>query len=686
MNIEIESQHGELCAQIEHHNHLYYIEAAPEISDAQFDALMARLKLLEAMHPALRHNNSPSQRVGGGLLEGFETKAHVVPMLSLDNIFSADDLSTKLDSMVYTTDAGKPLWTVEPKVDGMSLDLLYLNGNLVQALTRGNGQKGDDVTANARTIRSIPLTLRPNGLLPVPKTIHIRGEVYMTFKAFETVNEDRKAAGKELLANPRNAAAGAMKQLDTAECARRQLSFVPYHVAFTDNDTWNLMSQVGLTQMAFPKMGFIRLKPTQSFANKDNLLEYIEKFEAMRAHLPYPVDGAVIKIDSREARDKFGEGSKFVKWAYAYKYAAEEAVTMLNSITIQVGRTGVLTPVAELEPVEISGSTVSRASLHNRDRIAQFRVKPGDLVRVRKAGEIIPEIIGVQSRNGEHPFEFPIKCPECGTEVVQADLEAAEGPGVATICPNTEHCPAQIRGRLEHWCSKGCLDIQDVGESIITEMVKRGITSIPELYDLTKPWMMKYLDGFGERRAQITYNAIMESKVKGFEAVFAGLGVPHCGAGTARKLALRFRDMNDLFKAIVEKSNRLEFLGTVKVNALQAWRQDQAVWDLVVSLENRNVSMVSKTYDPKAAEGVLAGKVFVFTGTLETMQRPYAQSLVERNGGRASGSVSKKTSYVVAGSEAGSKLTKARELGIPVLTEKEFLDMVGAEVGTAVEA
>jgi DNA ligase (NAD+) len=683
MTIDLLSQHEELCAQIENHNYLYYIQAKPEIPDSQFDALMERLKALEKAHPELKNLDSPTHRVGGGLLTGFDTWDHVVPMLSIDNIFSAENLSSRLDSLIYTTNAGRPLWTVEPKVDGMSLDLHYVRGKLVRALTRGNGLQGDDVTANARTIRSIPLSLHTNDLFPIPGQIHIRGEVFMTFKDFETVNQHR-AGEKELLANPRNAAAGAMKQLDTSECAKRRLSFVPYHVAFTENETWLHQSQLALTQLAFPKVGFLKLQPVQAFANKDNLLEYIEKFDAIRAHLPFPVDGAVIKIDDREARKTFGEGTKFVKWAYAYKYAAETGITQLKGITIQVGRTGVLTPVAELEPVEISGSVVSRATLHNRDQVTKLNLRIGDLVQVQKKGEIIPGVIGVQTRaiNGK-PFEFPSICPECSSIVVQADLVAKEGPGVATLCPNVEGCPGQIRGRLEHWCSKSCMDIQDVGETIVAEMVRTGVTSIHELYDLTCEWMLQHLEGFGKRRAEITFNAIQASKDKGFEAVFAGLGVPHCGTGTARKLARRFKDMDDLLNCIEKTPEKLAFLGTVKVNALKGWSKEQSVLVLLDRLEVRGISTKSKTYDPKFAEGVLAGKTFVFTGTLPNLERTQAQNLVEQNGGRATGSVSKKTSFVV---EPGSKLTKAQELNIPVLNEDEFLSMIGAEVEADKEA
>lgn len=639
MKPETQADYDKLCRLVDHHNRLYYVEAKTEISDGEFDIMLRRLTAMEQQFPKLRTAASPTMRVGGGLLSGFKSSNHIVPMLSIDNIFSVEDLSKRLDALAYPANPGMALWTVEPKVDGLSLSLFYRDGILQEALTRGDGLSGDDVTANARTIRSIPLRLvSAQDEIHIPKVVHIRGEVFMTFKDFAAVNEQRKKEGKELLANPRNGAAGALKQLDTAECARRRLSFVPYHIAYNDSLEWDNVPQETLTQFLFPNVGFKTLEPVQSFANKDNLIEYISKFEAIRAHLPYPVDGAVIKVSDREARDKFGEGTKFVKWAYAYKYAAEEALTKLNSITIQVGRTGVLTPVAELEPVELSGSVISRASMHNRDRLTKLNVKEGDIVRIRKAGEIIPEIISVETRVPDgKTFVFPLTCPSCSTPVVQAELRE-EGPGVATLCPNSEGCPAQIAGRLEHWCSKGCMDIQDVGETIIASMVKAGVSEIPDLYKLTCEWMEARLDGFGKRRAVITFNAIQKSKSNGFEMVFAGLGVPRCGSGTARKLARCMENMNDLIQA---EGARLDFLGAAKKDAIIRWRDNIDTRLLIRRLSDLGVDMKSRTYDPNAAKGILSGKVFVFTGALETMHRSYAENLVEQNGGRASSSVSK---------------------------------------------
>jgi DNA ligase (NAD+) len=678
MSEELYHQYRDLCAQIEAHNYRYYVQAAPTISDPVFDTLMEQLQLFEREHPELAAPDSPTQRVGGQLLEGFVTKPHIVPMLSLDNIFSMEDLAKRLDQMNYPAPGNMNLWTVEPKVDGMSMDLMYEKGVLVQALTRGNGEVGDDVTANAKTVKSIPLNLN-NKLQAhgskemIPGLMHIRGEVFMTFEDFKIVNAVRQAAGEDTLANPRNAAAGAMKQLDTKECARRRLSFLPYHLAWADDWMCAPKMQIDLFQW-FYRMGFDTFKEIRAFREADGLLDYIAQFEALKARLPFPVDGAVIKVNDIRARANFGEGTKSVKWAYAYKYAAEQAETKLRDITIQVGRAGTLTPVAELEPVELGGTTVKRASLHNRDQVTKLGLRLGDIVSVLKAGEIIPQVVSVKIRNTNAPlWQFPTHCPECETEVKQVDLQRSEGQGVATVCPNADGCPAQIRGRLEHWCSKDCMDIQDVGESIIDALVTWGASSVVDLYEISAS-EMACIPGLTGKKGANTLAAINGSKDNGLEHVLAGLGIPNIGAGTSRKIAKMVKELEDI--PSMAAVGKLAFLGGVKVQSLQEWFGDAKNDALLTRLKELGVSLTSKTYNPELSNGILAGKTFVFTGTLSTLERSQAESMVERNGGRATGSVSKKTNYLVAGTEPGSKLDKARTLGVTILDEDQFLQLV----------
>lgn len=681
MSEELYRQYRDQCQLIEEHNYRYYVQAAPTISDPAFDALMQQLQFFERDHPEIAAPDSPTQRVGGQLLEGFAAKPHIVPMLSLDNIFSFGDLEKRLDQLTYEPESPRySLWTVEPKVDGMSMDLMYENGVLVQALTRGNGQVGDDVTANARTIKSIPLNLnnklRAHGSKEIiPSIMHIRGEVFMTFEDFKVVNAARQAAGGETLANPRNAAAGAMKQLDTKECARRRLSFLPYHLAWADNWLHAPDNQVGLIGW-FHSMGFNTFKEVMGFRDKAALIDYVAKFEALKAQLPFPVDGAVVKVNVFKERDAFGEGSKSVKWAYAYKYAAEQAETKLRDITVQVGRSGTLTPVAELEPVELGGTTVKRASLHNRDQVTKLGLRLGDIVTVLKAGEIIPQVVSVKIRNTNSPlWQFPTVCPECGTEVQQADLKRAEGPGVATLCPNTKDCPAQVRGRLEHWCSKECMDIQDVGETVIATLVKHGVTQITDLYrsGVEIDWI-KQIPGMAGQRGMNTVQAIIDSRTRGLEHVLAGLGIDNIGAGTSRKIAKVVKELEDI--PSMAAVGKLAFLGGIKVQSLQEWFGEANNEKLLTHLKELGVSLTSKTYNPELSNGILAGKTFVFTGTLSTLERSQAEAMVERNGGRATGSVSKKTNYVVVGTEPGSKLDKARTLGVTILDEDQFLQLV----------
>lgn len=673
MTPAIQNLHARLVSEIRQHDLDYYVLARPSLPDSEYDAKMRQLQGLERQFPELKTPDSPTHRVGSDLLEGFEKQAHRVPMLSLDNIFDGEVLEKQADEFLPCVEPDKPFVVVEPKIDGLSLDLLYENGVLVRALTRGNGEIGDDVTVNARTIKTVPLKL----LGDVPREMNIRGEVFMYYKDFDYVNQIRSENGEEPLANPRNGAAGALKSLDPGACAQRRLTFIPYHLAWCSDDKPHPKYQDAMSGW-FASLGFRSLVNANEFAvcwTKDELCNFIIRFEALKRHLPYPTDGAVIKLNCFSMRNRFPASSKSVRWAYAYKYAPETADTKLNSITIQVSRTGVLAPVAELEPIELAGTVVRRASLHNQEMIRSMDICVGDTVTIQKAGEIIPQVLRVSVKGqNRQPFEFPKRCPDCGGMVVSAPTNDGEDEGVALVCSNTPECPSQVKGRLEHWCSKAGLDIQDVGPTITEKLYAHGTRSPEQLYQLTVQDLAD-IPGFGSRRAQITVEAILASKHAPLHQVLAGLGIPGVGQGTSKKLARAFPDMNAFMQASQPDLEKVVGLATGQIEKIINWRNGG--YSAVVSrLERTGLTMRSTTYNPGAATGAFAGKSVVFTGTLETLDRDKAKAMVESQGGRSPGSVSKKTDYVVAGREAGSKLTKARELNIPVLTETEFLNML----------
>lgn len=672
--------HADLVAEIRGHDYAYYVKAHPTISDGAYDALMRRLVQLETSYPQLKTKDSPSQRVGSDLVLGFEKRQHKVPMLSLDNIFDMEELEKRLKELNVRI-GDHPTWMCEPKIDGLSLDLHYRDGVLVQAVTRGDGETGDDVTINALTIRSIPIKLgTSNTDIPIPRDMNIRGEAFMTFNDFNLVNATRKSKGEELLANPRNGAAGAIKLLVPAECAKRRLSFIPYHLAWASDEAESPETQE-LLHIWFGKLGFRPLNrkdEASAFCVIDNVKEWIARFDLVRKTLPYPTDGAVLKVNARAARTRFAASSKSIRWAYAYKYAPDIAETKLNSITIQIGRTGVLAPVAELEPVELAGTTIKRASLHNQDMIKDMDLCVGDTVRVQKAGEIIPQIIGISLKGKDRtPFEWPFKCPECGGMVIRAPINDGEEEGVALVCSNTLECPAQVRARLEHWCSKTAMDIEDVGPTIVDMLVKNGCDTPAKLYEATVRGLAN-IPGFGARRAEKTVAAIQDSKTRGMERVIVGLGIPGSGSGTSKKLGRAFPNMQSLLMATEDDLRKVIGLREVTITKFCEWRIGSWAGQ-IQELERVGVSMDSKSYNPGMATGVFAGKSVVFTGTLNTLDRDQAKAMVESQGGKSPGSVSKKTDYVVAGAEAGSKLTKARELGVKVLTEEEFLAMARNE-------
>jgi DNA ligase (NAD+) len=669
--------HGELAEQIRRHDHAYYVEARPVIGDAEYDRVYRELVDLETAHPELRTIDSPSQRVGGAPLPGFQQVRHTVPMMSLDNTYSAEEVRA------FLVRAQKPLgetpltWTIEPKIDGIAITLRYEHGQFVLGATRGDGTHGDDITANLRTLRNLPLRLTQPSGMEVPELLEVRGEVYMPIAAFRKMNEDRVSAGEEAFANPRNATAGSLKQLDPKLVARRPLQVVVYglgEIRAADAPR----SQQELIAW-FRSLGLPTPERLWTAADPEGVMAAIAGLDGVRRGFAYETDGAVVKLDAIPLRERLGNTSKAPRWAMAYKYAAEQAETVLRRITIQVGRTGALTPVAELEPVFLSGSTVSRATLHNEEELRRKDIRVGDHVVIEKAGEVIPAVVRVvpERRNGqETPFEFPRSCPECSTAASRE--KTSDGDGVVWRCPNPE-CPAQIRGRLEHWCARGAMDIEGGGEVMVQQLVRAGLArNVADLYQL-KTEAIAALDRMGEKSAANFIDGIEASRTRDLWRLLFGLGVLHVGAGTAKALARQFPNLDAIAAASVEELTRTEDIGTVIAKSVHGWFREEGNCREIERLRAAGLNFSSALYRPptEAPTGPFAGKVFVLTGTLPTLKREEASARIEALGGKISSSVSKKTDFVLAGEEAGSKLEKAQTLGIRVLNEAEFLQLAG---------
>jgi len=705
---EARALHARLVEEIRRHDYAYYVLARPTISDQAYDQLYRQLLDLERAYPELAAPDSPSQRVGGQPLAEFKPVAHLEPMMSLDNTYSREEVQ-QFVARVQKLLPGEPLeWIVEPKVDGVAVNLRYERGLLTLGATRGDGTTGDDITANLRTIRSLPLRVPTGGAgrrearpveqdlfgesdapssapgrrrggdragLAVPALMEVRGEVFMGREGFRRLNAEREAAGEELFANPRNATAGSLKQLDPAIVAGRPLDIVLYGLGRVEGGAAP-GTQVEILQW-LASLGFRTPERYWACGSCEELMAAIEELDRIRPQLPYETDGAVIKLNRVAQRERAGATAKAPRWAMAYKYAPEQARTRLKAITIQVGRTGVLTPVAELEPVLLAGTVVKRATLHNEDQIRRLDARPGDLVIIQKAGEIIPEVLAVvpEARSGrEEPYVFPRVCPECASRVSRTSIAGDET--VAWRCTNPD-CPAQVRGRLEHWCSRGAMDIEGGGEVLIGQLVSRGLAHDPaDLYHL-KLEEVAALERMGEKSARNFLEAVEASRSRDLWRVIFGLGIPHVGASVAKSLGRHFASLHDLRHASVDQLAEIEDVGDVIARSLFQWLGDPRHQRLLDRLEKAGVNTTSALYRPGAAAGPLAGKTFVLTGTLDTMTREQATARIEALGGKVSSSVSKKTDYVVAGAEAGSKLDKAGKLGIPVLSEKELLGMLG---------
>lgn len=682
-------RHSELVEQIRAHDHAYYVLAQPVISDAEYDRLYRELRELERQFPDLITPDSPTQRVGGAPLTEFKPVQHLAPMRSLDNTYSQEEVREFVARVQRLLPHETLEWTVEPKVDGVAVSLRYQHGKLAVGATRGDGTIGDDITANLRTIRTIPLTLHEKSNAPVPEVLEVRGEVYLPRAAFDKINADRTAQGEEPFANPRNAAAGSLKQLDATIVARRPLNAVVYGVGFVhERESLDIETHDAVLKWLH-LLGFKTPERTWHCRSITELLEAIEALDTLRKKFSYDTDGAVIKLNSYAQRERVGYTSKAPRWAIAYKYAAEQAETKLKSITIQVGRTGALTPVAELEPVFLAGSTISRATLHNADELRRKDIRVGDTVTIEKAGEVIPAVVGVvlTKRTGaEKPYEFPKHCPECGTPVTRSsnkppagaeataeDLEDREA-GVVWRCPNPD-CPAQVRGRIGHWCSRGAMDIEGAGEVLVSQLVDARLVADPaDLYSLTVDSVAD-LERMGEKSARNFIDAVQTSKQRDFWRLIFALGIHHVGAGVAKAIGRHFAHLDAFQRSSFEELRRIDDIGPVIAQSIVQWFAEPRNQRLIQRLHGAGLNLESQLYEPRKKDLPFAGKTFVLTGTLPTLKRDEATAKIEALGGKVSGSVSKNTDYVVAGEEAGSKLQKARQLGIPILDEAQFLKL-----------
>jgi DNA ligase (NAD+) len=662
---DVETRLEALRGQIRYHEHRYYVLDDPEISDAEFDQLMNELKHLEQLHPNLITPDSPTQRVGGKPREGFVKLPHSSPMLSLDNTYNVDELRN-WDRRVHELSGQQDIdYVCELKLDGMSLALGYRQGRLERGVTRGDGSIGEDVTANVRTVRSIPLAIAKEKLRAAgaPADFEVRGEMLMPLEAFRKMNEERQQKGLSLFANPRNATAGTVRQLEPSITAERRLDYFAYAL-LEDGRTY--FPEHWSTLKALETLGF-KVNPSRLLVhNFDDAWKFIELEEGKRERLPYEIDGIVIKVNRTALQEELGQTGKAPRWAIAYKYAARSGITQIEDILVQVGRTGKLTPVAALKPVPIGGTTVSRATLHNMDEIERLGVKIGDWVEVERGGDVIPKVIRViEDHNhprGHRQFHMPDRCPECGTRVARTEGE------VDYRCVNA-NCPAKLRETILHFASRGVMNIDGMGDALVNQLTARGLVgNVADIYKLTKADLLS-LERMGDKSAQNVLDEIAASKRLPLERVIYGLGIRFVGERTAQFLAEHFGAMDALMDAKEEELEQVDEVGPRIASSIAEFFAEPKNRELVKRLREAGLTLSGK----KKERGTkLAGKTFVLTGTLVHHSRQDAKKLIEDLGGRVAGSVSKKTDYVIAGSDAGSKLDKARDLGIPILGEKEM--------------
>ena len=666
----------ELRDQLRRHEHLYYVLDAPEVTDARYDALMNELKAIEAAHPNLLTPDSPTQRVGGKPAEGFGKVRHSRPMLSLDNAYNAEELAA-WDRRVRELAGLLPVeYTAELKMDGLSIALHYQaadqgSARLTAGITRGDGQTGEDVTSNIRTIRSVPLTISADRLQAagLPQACEVRGEAVLPEAAFLRLNEEREREGLAPAVNPRNAAAGTLRTLEPKTVANRRLDFYAYFL-LVEGEYWPHGQQATLDTLA--ALGFRVNSHRKLVSSVEEAIQFIDLAEAKRATLGYEIDGVVLKVDSHATQQRLGYTGRAPRWAIAYKFTAKSGETQVREITVQVGRTGKLTPVAELLPVFIGGTTVSRATLHNADFIERLGLMVGDWVRVERGGDVIPKVVEVIA-NAEHPrgsevFHFPTECPECKSEVVRAEGE------VDYRCVNAD-CPAKLRESLLHFGRRSVMNIEGLGDAVVQQLLDHGLVrSVADLYNLKEEQLVG-LERFAEKSARALLEEIRRSKRAGLARVLMGLGIRFVGERTAELLAEEFGSIEELEKAPADKLEAVEEVGPRISQAILEFFAQPPNLALIQSLKDAGVDM---TAEKKQRSAQLAGLTFVLTGTLPTLTRDEAKRRIEAAGGKTAGSVSKKTSYVVAGEEAGSKLDKARELQVQVIDEAGLLALLQA--------
>ena len=658
----VEREIEELSEEIRRHDRLYYTEAKPEISDLEYDRLVERLKELEATHPEYVTPDSPTQRVGERPVEGLVQVRHRVPMLSIDNTYKVEELQqygARIAKLLPGEEIG---WVVEYKIDGVAVALTFENGALVQGATRGDGQTGDDITHNVRTIRDVPLRLKGKG---IPPLLEVRGEVYITNSDLVAINEQRNKQGFEPYANTRNLASGSIKMLDPRISAQRRLRMFCHGVGAEEGlDVDNYMDFLNeLKTWGLPPSPHVEL-----FQTFDSAVEHCEALIGRLHELDFEVDGLVLKVNRFDQRRRLGSTSKNPRWLVAYKFEKYEAATKLNAILLSVGKSGAVTPAAELEPVKIAGSMISRASLHNPEEVERKDVRVGDTVIVEKAGKVIPHIVRVEMHlrpDGARKFEFPTKCPECQTELVKD-----EG-GVYIRCPNFD-CPAQLRERLQYYASRTAMDIEGLGEKLVDQLVSSGLVRAGvDLYRLDADQLMK-LDRMGRKSAEKLLVNIETSKSRGLARLLNAISIRHVGARVASVLAGHFGSLDALEAASETELSEVNEIGPVIAHSVHEFLHSEAGGHLLGELRAAGVDTTGPRDAPAAGDGKLAGKTLVVTGTLAKYGREEIEELIVRHGGRPSGSVSKSTDYVVAGEKAGSKLEKAQKLGIPVLSEADF--------------
>ncbi len=660
---EAEERAQELRDEIRYHDHRYYVLDDPVISDYEYDMLVKELEEIEEKYPDLVTADSPTQRITAMEIDEFSTVEHMSKMLSLDNTYNHDDLKEFHGRVMRALDVEDVEYVVEPKIDGLGVALYYENKVFVRGATRGDGERGEDITPNLKTIRSIPLRLDDHSVL---NTVEVRGEVFMPRSEFDEMNEEREKEGKEPFANPRNAAAGTVRNKDPKIVAKRPLDIFVYTLSYVegvDLDThWEAMGEL-------EEAGFKVNDNTAKLNGIDEVIEYIDEWEDKKDDLNYEIDGMVVKVNDLDAQRKLGATSKHPRWAIAYKYPAVRKTTELNKIEIHVGRTGKLTPIAILEPVQLSGTTVSRASLHNEDEIERKDVREGDTVLVEKAGEIIPQVVKVikEKRDGsQEEFQFPRTCPVCGSDAKRL------GGEVARRCVNAQ-CPAQIKQRLELWGSRGAMDIEGMGPKLLDKLVEKGVVkSIADLYRLGKIQLTS-VERMGDKSTRNLLKEIEESKGMGLDRVLYGLGIKYVGSHVAQVLTDHYDSIDDIMAAGQEELEGIDEIGPKIAESIVSFFDDERNRDMIEALRGRGVKM---EVEREEVEQFLDGKKFVLTGALEGFTRDEAADMIKKHGGRVTSSVSGATDYVVVGENPGSKLDKAKELGTTILDEDDFIKMI----------